>query len=165
MRIPYVVPGAVVAVVAVAVLAACGGGSTGGGCKVQLSGPVTADMLCIAASAPQGNGSGLAVTAFTTTKPRKTLSLACASTSQPPATGDYSGNTCFGMWREDVDGADPKVWQGGATGAGSVKMTLTGLGAPLSTVDGGYTLIGSAQATLEASSGGATGTVTVNATF
>lgn len=161
MRTPLVVLGSVVVV---AVAAACGG-STGGGCKVQLSGAVTADLICIAASAPQGSGSGLAVTAFTTTKPRKTLSLACASTSQPPATGDYSGNTCFGLWREDVDGADPKVWQGGATGGGSVKMTITGLGSPLSTLDGGYTIIGNAQATLEASSGGATDTVTVNATF
>lgn len=149
----------------VVLTSACGGNSTGGGCKVQLSGAVTADLICIAASAPQGTGSGLAVTAYTTTTPRKTLSLACASTSQPPATGDYSGNTCLGLWREDVAGADAKVWQGGATGAGSVKMTITGLGSPLSTLDGGYTIIGSAQATLEASSGGATGTVTVDATF
>lgn len=153
-------------VLGVAVVAASCGGSQGGGCKVKLSGAVTFESLCIAASAPAGTGSGLAVSAFTVDRPRKTLSLACAATSQPPATGEYSGPTCFGTWREDdAAGGDDKVWQAGAGGGGSVKMIITGLGAPLSTVDGGYTLIGSVEAKLEPLSGGATGTIDVSGTF
>jgi hypothetical protein len=154
-------------VVAVAVLCgACGGNSTGGGCKVKLSGAVTADLTCIAASSPvpQG-GSGVTVAAYTIDKPRKTLSLVCAAPDQPPKPGTYSGATCIGLWRQDLADGGTEAWQAGAGGQGSVTIAVTGLGSPLSTVDGGYTIIGNAQATLPAQSGGATGTVEVSATF
>jgi hypothetical protein len=151
--------------VAVAVLCGACGSPTGGGCKVKLSGAVTEDRTCIAASAPAPMGSGLSVSVFTIDKPRKTLSLACAAPDQPPKPGTYSGSTCFGQWRQDLPDGGSEAWGAGIGGPGSVTITVTGLGAPLSTLDGGYTLIGSAQATLQAQTGGATGTIDVSATF
>jgi len=156
---------AILVAAAVAILLVGCGGASGGGCKVKLSGAVTEDLLCLAASSPTPQGSGMTVAAYTTTKPRKTLSIACAATSQPPAPATYSGATCFGMWRQELADGGTDVWQAGALGGGSVTMTITGLGAPLSTVDGGYTILGNAQATLEAQSGGASGTIQVDATF
>ncbi|MFN2546111.1 MAG: hypothetical protein ABR567_01630 [Myxococcales bacterium] len=160
-----------------AALAACGGGITttpgqSSSCSVTLSGAVTGTFNCQYATTAWASSNNLGAFAFSAAGP-PAVTVAIGFTGEPH-TGAYKNTDAgaeSGITVTNGSGASAQYWVAnvgdGSTPAGSYTLNFTSVSNAITVSNGkGYSVEGTLDATLPAVSGtGATGTVTLHATF
>ena len=166
---------------ALAVLAAACGGSSNtvgsqGNCTASLSGAVTASgVTCTAVAGTDTNGSGtgaIGITFVSTGGPSATVAV---KTTGTPTTKTYANTDSDANGACQVTQSNNQFWVAAAgtptSNQGTYSVSITGLGNEVTNPDGGpgnvfLSVHGTANCTMPAIAGtGATGTVTLTATF